>query len=137
VVDESWLDAKQTICKVSIDGGKPVQLTDYLSIAPSFSPDGKLISFLQPSNLLVQKGSLCVISSDGGEPINRFEVVSFDWRYVTPRWTPDGRALIYVEKEKNCSNLWQQPLSGGAPEQFTKFNTDYIFNFDFSQLVIL
>jgi Tol biopolymer transport system component len=124
---------KPAIWKISIDGGSPIQLTDYSAIAPSFSPDGRFVSCILPSNLLVKNSTLAVIPADGGPPVSSFDVIPFDWSYVTPRWTPDGRALVYVEKRKSVSNLWKQPLSGNLPEQVTDFKTDQIFNFVYSR----
>ncbi len=31
------------------------------------------------------------------------------------------------------SNIWSQPLDGGAPKQLTDFKTDRIFAFDWSR----
>ena len=40
----SWTESGSAmISKVSIEGGEPVQLTDYLTLWPTISPDGKLI----------------------------------------------------------------------------------------------
>jgi eukaryotic-like serine/threonine-protein kinase len=133
VVYTSWSGNTSTIWKVPIAGGTPVQLTDYHSIAPSFSPDGKLISCILRNNILVDKGSLAVLSSDGGQPIFLFQVVSFSWNYATPRWTPDGQAVVYADKQKGAGNLWRQPLAGGPPEQLTNFKNDTIFNFAYSR----
>jgi Tol biopolymer transport system component len=45
------------------------------------------------------------------------------------RWARDGKSLIYVQTAAGASNLWLQPLAGGAPKQVTNF-TDLIFDFD-------
>src|SRR6266571_2391697 len=45
VVFMSVRSGKWTIWKVPIDGGPAVQVTDHLSLFPSISPDGKLISY--------------------------------------------------------------------------------------------
>lgn len=133
VVYASRLGDKSTIWKVPIDGGAPVQLTDYHSITPSFSPDGKLLSCILPNMSKVQRGSLAIFPADGGAPIKIFRVVQFGWSYVTPRWAPDQKAIVYTEKQHSVGNLWRQPLAGGVPEQLTDFKTDFIFNFAFSR----
>ncbi len=48
------------------------------------------------------------------------------------RWTPDGRALLYVATRSGVSNIWSQPIDGGDPVQLTDFRTDRIFAFDWS-----
>jgi Tol biopolymer transport system component len=49
------------------------------------------------------------------------------------RWTPDGRALAYVDTRDDASNVWSQPLAGGAPRQITDFKSDLIYMFDWSR----
>ena len=36
------------------------------------------------------------------------------------KWTPDGRAIAFVEPEG--TNVWLQPIDGSAPRQFTHFS---------------
>jgi len=48
------------------------------------------------------------------------------------RWTPDGRALTYIDTVNGVSNIWSLPVDGGPPKQLTDFKTDQIFSFDFS-----
>ena len=49
------------------------------------------------------------------------------------RWTPDGRALTYIDTINGVSNIWSLPLDGGPPKQLTDSKTDQIFWFDFSR----
>ena len=49
------------------------------------------------------------------------------------RWTPDARALTYIDTTGGVSNIWSLPLDGGAPKQLTDFKTDQIFWFDLSR----
>ena len=49
------------------------------------------------------------------------------------RWTPDGQALTYVDTPKGVTNVWSQPLEGGAPRRITGFTSDQIFTFDWSR----
>ena len=49
------------------------------------------------------------------------------------RWTPDGRALTYIDTRSGFSNIWSQPLDGKKPVQLTNFTTGRIFNFDWSR----
>jgi len=49
------------------------------------------------------------------------------------RWTPDGRALAYVNTIDEVSNIWIQPLDGGPPKQLTDFKSEAIHHFAWSR----
>jgi|SRR2546427_2010056 len=73
-----------------------------------------------------------------GTKLGRYEIrskigagVSAGWGHV--RWTPDGRALTYINTRGIVSNIWLQPVDGGPPKQLTDFKTDRIFSFDWSR----
>ena len=66
------------------------------------------------------------MSVDGGEPIRRIPM-----RNTRLRWTPDGRGLTYADATN--TNLWVQPIDGGAPHQLTAFTDNkQIANFAWS-----
>ena len=52
---------------------------------------------------------------------------------ITLAWTPDGRAVSFVNHENGVSNIWQQPVSGGSPTPVTHFKSGTIFNFQWSR----
>ena len=47
-------------------------------------------------------------------------------------WSPDGRAIDYSLTRGGVSDIWRQPLSGGAPKQLTHFPSGLIYNFAWS-----
>ena len=49
-----------------------------------------------------------------------------------PLFTPDGKALVYVVREKGTDNLWLHPLDGSRGRQITNFKADAIQTFQFS-----
>ncbi|HET6668873.1 MAG TPA: protein kinase [Pyrinomonadaceae bacterium] len=120
--------------KVSIDGGEPVRLTDKLTSNPTVSPDGSLVACWyrgddqQPNT----PTKVAIIPFAGGDPVKVFDIPSSVNIAAGLRWTPDGRALNYVDTTGGVSNIWTLPLDGGPPKQFTDFKTDQIFWFDFS-----
>ncbi len=126
------LNNQTTIRKIPIDGGNASQLTDFECVAPSFSPNAKMIACIIPIESVVKTATLAIILADGGKPLKTFDVVPFGWYYRAARWTPDGQALLFVKQEKKVGNLWKQNLAGGAPVQFTDFNSQVIFNYAFS-----
>jgi serine/threonine protein kinase len=137
VVYRALTDGQYAVWKVSIDGGTPIRLSSGLSFAPAISPDGKLVAFrsnipdLQSSKKPWTPGFLVVVSNNGGPPLHTIEA---DPRgFSTVRFTPDGQALSYLVNEHGASNLWAQPLSGGAPRQLTDFKSDLIFAYAWSR----
>lgn len=124
----SWSD---TIWKIPSEGGTPVQLTNYQSFAPTFSPDGKMISCIITTDNY--QGKIAVIGADDGKPIKTFEVKFHSHAYNPAYWMPDGKSLIYRNVENQIGNLWKQNLSGGAPQRFTDFKSEYIYNFVFTR----
>ena len=98
------------------------------SLSGRNSPDGKFVAYFA-----MDRGGwrLAVIPSSGGEPTQRFAIPSsVRSRYV--RWTPDGKALAYID-DREASNLWVQPLSGGRARTWTHFRSGQIFYFDWSR----
>ena len=135
--DSRWIvyhgakQGKRTLWRVSIDGGPPDQLTDYPSVAPVISPDGNWVVCYYRLDMKVP-WRLGIIPFNGGQPVRSFEVetgVSFQ---SLVRWTPDGSALAYIKNRDGVSNIWIQPLDGGAAKQITNFKSDHIFWFEWS-----
>jgi len=56
--------------------------------------------------------ALCVAPADGG-PERRLTDGSAD--DGLPRWTPDGRAVVFSSKRSGTWQLWQVPADGGQP----------------------
>ena len=127
---------KPTLWRVSIDGGAPQELTDKYTAGATLSPDGKSLACLyreeQPNSPL----KLAILPFAGGELTRVFDA-SLPAEEVSlvppPRWTPDGLALTYVVTSAGVSNIWLQPIDGGAPRQLTTFNADRIFSFEWSR----
>ena len=77
---------------------------------PSFSPDGKEVSFLR--SLSDGVSDLYTTASAGG-PERR---VTFENRSITGAdWAPDGRSLIFSSNRAGLFSLWSVPAKGGEP----------------------
>jgi Tol biopolymer transport system component/DNA-binding winged helix-turn-helix (wHTH) protein len=128
-----YSDFHCNLWKASIDGGTPVKLSGELSLKPNISPDGKLLAFEYVNEQKRQQLKVIPLDGDGDESLSK----SFDAPasiFDTPLgWSPDGRALVYVLTKGGVSNLWQQPLDGGAPKQITNFNSGRIWSFAYSR----
>lgn len=118
---------RPTLWKVPADGGEAVQITKAFSRWPTPSPDGNLMSCFYSTG---ERGQLklALLPVEGGEP-----VVTFPQPLATSfpaKWTPDGRALTYIDSEH--SNVWLQPVNGGKPRRLTDFTSDLVFGFEWS-----
>jgi serine/threonine protein kinase/Tol biopolymer transport system component len=135
VVYESLTQGKLTLWKVSIDGGEARQLTDKVAYEPQVSPDGKWIAygyseftnteFVYNAHLT----KIAVMPFDGGEPVKVFDIKQSNSIQSTLRWSADSRALLYTVATGTVSNIWSQPLDGGAPKQMTNFTDKLITTF--------
>jgi len=82
---------KDTIWKVGIDGGQPLQLTEKLSFSPAISPDGKEIvcSYLEDQN---SPAKLAILPSEGGQPIKTFPLAGQAGTNLS--WNANGSAVV-------------------------------------------
>ncbi|HJP93310.1 MAG TPA: protein kinase [Pyrinomonadaceae bacterium] len=124
----STIAENSSVWRIPAAGGKPVQLTEKDSEVPTVSPDGKLVACLyKDENAPVR---IALIPLEGGRPLKTLD-------YGAPsailRWTPDGRAIAYVDPRDTVSNIVARPIDGGAVKQLTDFKTDRTFSFDWSR----
>ena len=104
---------KSTIWLVSAQGGTPRQLTrvDYPAgshFAPSWSPDGKRIAFINFDTRSPQVWSIAA-SGDELQAITKHGTGDKSW----PIYSPDGKGIFYNRGEA----LWKTPINAddGAP----------------------
>jgi TolB protein len=120
--------------KVSIDGGEPVRLIDKWTSNPTVSPDGNLVACFYREDQPNAPIKVAIIAFAGGDPVKVLDLPRPSFTSDPGlRWTPDGRALTYIDTVNGVSNIWSLPLDGGPPKQLTDFKTDQIFWFDFSR----
>ena len=123
--DSGGESAHGTISKVSVDGGKAVELAHGTEFSPLVSPDGQLIAYGRTvgqgasakSKIVVQRLEDAAIVKEIALPL------TFDWHKLG--WAPDGQALAFVHNTTgSVQNVYLQPLAGGAPVQLTHFNSE-------------
>jgi serine/threonine protein kinase/Tol biopolymer transport system component len=128
IVYSSFATRSPTLWRLPAEGGDVQQVTDKFSTSPVVSPDGKLIACYYWDELLDSQLGIAIVPFEGGRPVKTFILPA---GFV--RWTPDGRALTYVDSRSGVSNIWSQPIEGGPPKQLTDFKADLIFGFDWSR----
>ena len=118
--------------KVSIDGGQPERvIKDFAEYNAGFdiARDGKTLA-LGTYDFKAQRPTLSLASLDSGQILRTFE---YDPRHEgQPRFSPDGKGIVYPVREKGVDNLWLQPLDGGPGRQLTNFASLKIYSFQWS-----
>jgi Tol biopolymer transport system component/DNA-binding winged helix-turn-helix (wHTH) protein len=128
IVFNSNVAGKWALTRILIDGGEPVPLIEGIAGEPVVSPDGKLIAFYYrkaPAGI----NKIAIMPLAGGEPRLICDLPAHYGRF---RWMPDGRAIVYADKENGAGNIWIQPLDGGVPSQLTHWKADPIFSFEWA-----
>ncbi|HET9711959.1 MAG TPA: hypothetical protein VFP64_08755, partial [Pyrinomonadaceae bacterium] len=115
--------------KMPTEGGEPTRLTQNAAGRAVFSPDGKFISCVYFDAEQSGQWRLAIIPSEGGRPTRLLDLsVQTVNTLAGVWWTPDARALVYVETQRGVSNVWRLPLDDGKPAQLTNFDSGQIFN---------
>lgn len=88
-------EKKQHIYTIPTNGGNPVRLTDMQAREPAFSPDGKLIAFVEDKNLGAGQGGLglWIIPASGGTP----QLLAEAGTASSPVWSPNGSFIAFLD----------------------------------------
>ncbi|NQV01221.1 MAG: PD40 domain-containing protein [Bacteroidia bacterium] len=78
---------------ISVDGGLPRQLVDAQAREPVFSPDGKMIAYVDTKNLGRAGGGLWVMPIPNGTP----KRVADAGNASSPTWSPDGDMIAFLD----------------------------------------
>ena len=125
-----------TILRIPVEGGTPekiAQVIGFLVGRLSISPDGKFLAYPYEEYTPAPTLKLAIIPSQGGPPAKVITAPGGAYAWGSLLWSPDGKSLQYMLTEKEASNIWEQPLNGGAPRQLTRFNSGRIFDFHWSR----
>ncbi|HUD70994.1 MAG TPA: S9 family peptidase [Dongiaceae bacterium] len=85
---------------------------------PVFSPDGASIAYLEggPLKDIYYAGyHLAVIPATGGA--RRLVVPDLDRNMTKPRWSPDGRSILFLLEDDGSVHLARVPAAGGRVER--------------------
>ena len=117
------------IKRVSIDGSSPETVLKHAVGAFSLSPDGKEIASFD----LRELDHKLMLRIDNVET-QKMNYSDIDQRAFPDAlsYTPDGKGIVYIVREKGVDNLWLQPLDGKPHRQLTHLKKDKIFRFVFS-----
>ena len=131
---------RPTLWKVSIDGGTPVLVIDHVATTSTISPDGKSIAFTYPESPdpFAPANRLAIIPFEGGPIEKTFPVPATGTVLSVVQWSHDGKSILYTVTSNNVTNIWSQPIDGGAAKQVTDFKdllmTGFAWSLDGKQL---
>ncbi len=122
--------AEDAIWRSPISGGAAERTNLPLALF-GFSPDGKMIFY---SSQKIEGGAMHArfAVTPAYEPNTTLHALDAPYGVRYPRFTPDGKAIAFLLNRNRATNIWELPLSGGAPKQMTKFNNGEMFAFGWS-----
>jgi dipeptidyl aminopeptidase/acylaminoacyl peptidase len=99
----------------------PDMSPDWGGRAPTWSPDGKYLAYVQggPLKLIYYAGQKLAVVPVGGGPA-RIVTPSLDRNVLSPRWSADGKSLLFLLEDDRVTHLARVPLQGGSVELLTK-----------------
>jgi dipeptidyl aminopeptidase/acylaminoacyl peptidase len=113
---------------VYAEGKRPMTIDDLFRFKrvsdPQISPDGKLVVYvLTTVDLDANKSSssLWLAPTDKGEPRQLTNTPKKDRH---PRWSPDGKHILFESNRSGDNQLWVIDLGGGEARQLTTISTE-------------
>src|ERR1019366_3434305 len=92
---------------------------------PQISPDGKWVVYsLGKVSLEANKivANLWLASTDKGGAVKQLTAGAKSDRH--PRWSPDGKSILFESSRSGSSQLWLIDPTGGEPKQLTNLSTE-------------
>jgi Tol biopolymer transport system component/serine/threonine protein kinase len=123
---ESSRNGRIRVWKQPLAGGTSQPLTENTATNPTISPDGKWIA-INALEEPADRFEIAFMPIDGGEPTKLSYQVDAAFG-----WSPDSKAVLYVDNRNGVANLMSQTLDGHPPKQITNFTEGKIFNFAWS-----
>ena len=87
----------------------------FIESTPSFSPDGREVTYFQDRDSPIQGDIWAVTLASGDKRQLTFDDV--DARH--PVWMPDGSGVVFSSGRRGGLTLWQAPATGGEPRPLT------------------
>jgi len=111
-------------------GASPRQLTtfegpdldpDWGSRAPSWSPDGRQLAYVQggPLRLIYYAGQKLAVVPLAGGPA-RVLTPALDRNVLSPVWSADGASILFLLEDDRVTDLASVPSAGGAVVRLTR-----------------
>lgn len=123
----AWADDRG-IWTRALDGGEPRLLTGARAAhSPAFSPDGRWVAFVDENATYIADvgniapSAIAVVPASGGEARR---LTAATRMHASPRWSPDGRSLLFVSDLGGARDIYQLALTrdvtpAGEPARLT------------------
>ncbi len=113
---------------VAADKRRPMKIDDLFKFKrvadPHISPDGKWVAY-SVSVVDLEKNSssstIWLAPTAKGEPK---QLTTTDKKDRRPRWSPDGKHILFESSRSGSMQLWAIALDGGEARQLTTISTD-------------
>ena len=106
---------------------QPFTVDALLSLArisePALSPDGKTVAFTVERPDVAKNTrpkQIYTVPVDGGVPVQ----VTRDGNNQRPRWTPDGKRIVFLSSRSGSNQVWSMNPDGTEPRQITALAAD-------------
>jgi len=112
---------------LAADRRRPMQIDDLFRLQrvsdPQISPDGQHVAYVVTSVDLeanTLSSAIWIAPTGKGEPR---QLTNSGKRDRHPRWSPDGRQLLFESNRSGTYQLWLIDLAGGEARQLTQIST--------------
>ncbi|MGE0133139.1 MAG: winged helix-turn-helix domain-containing protein [Blastocatellales bacterium] len=119
------------LLKLPLAGGAPAQVGNYVVTRPVLSPDGRWVAGFMADPTNDERSQMTILSVAGDAPPRTFFARGF-FEQSWIEWSPDSRAIRYLDQQNGVTNLRSQPIDGSPSQPLTNFQNDLIFRFAFS-----
>ena len=120
VIYRSQVGSQLKTMQVSLNGGDPIEVSD-VSWENVISPDSSMF-ITESTDPVTHIGRKTVKTRQGNQTL-----VAFDSDNSAAAWEPNGRGIAHVFTKDGRTEVWYQPLNGGAPRKMTRVGGRMIF----------
>lgn len=97
--------------------------------APSFSPDGEMIAFINPVDGVPQ---VWIKNLSQGDPA---QITFGEDPADRPRWSPLNDQIVYMSRSQGTESIWSVPTQGGTPRKIIEGGRNPNWSWDGVRLV--
>lgn len=130
VLCPSFLNAQPALPANTAMIKRPITVEDLFQFkrvsAPDISPDGGWVAYavseIVDSHHNKSQSRLWLVPTDGSMPPR--QLTTGTAKDTNPKWSPDGRWILFESTRSGSSQLWVINPAGGEARQLTKISTD-------------